>query len=146
MLHQKKLLLLTVLFTALVSACSKSADPGEDDGGGVHVVTPNDTTAPVLTINTPTANQVFTTGNAITISGNVSDDYGLYQGYIRITNDANGFELRKQAYEIHGIKSYNFSISYTPVVSVVSGYTVTVSFEDHGTNVTTRSVKVKINP
>ena len=146
MLHQKKLLLLTVILAALVSACSKSAGSGEDDGGGVHVVTPNDTTAPVLTINTPTLNQVFTTGNAITISGNVSDDYGLYQGYIRITNDANGFELRKQAYEIHGIKSYNFSLSYTPVVSVVSDYTVSVSFEDHGTNVTTKSVKVKINP
>jgi DNA/RNA endonuclease YhcR with UshA esterase domain len=146
MLHRIKLLVLTVVFTALVSACSKSAGSGEDDGGAVHVVTPNDTTAPVLTINTPTANQIFTTGNAITISGNVSDDYGLYQGYIRITNDANGFELRKQAYEIHGIKSYNFSLSYTPVVSVVSDYTVTVSFEDHGTNVTTKSVKVKINP
>ena len=33
----------------------------------------------------------------------------LYQGSIRITNDANGELLKQQLYEIHGVLSYNFN-------------------------------------
>jgi hypothetical protein len=31
-------------------------------------------------------------------------------------------------------------------VSSTSNYTITVSFEDHGYNTVTRSVKIKVNP
>ena len=139
------------LFAALVIilvACSKSGtttDTG-DGSGGQHVVTPTDITAPVIDVTTPTANQVFVTGNTIAITGRLTDDYGLYRGSIRITNDANGTVLKEQLYEIHGLKLYDFNIAYNTVVTVLSDYTVTVSFEDHGLNTTTKSVKVKVTP
>lgn len=138
-------LLLVVLSTGF--ACSKGGDGGgSDDGGGSHVVAPNDVTPPVLDIYTPTADQLFTSGNTISITGRITDDLGLYRGTIRVTNDANGELLKQQAYEIHGILAYNYNLSYTPSVAAASNYTVTVTFEDHGLNNVSKTVKIKVNP
>ena len=126
-------------------ACSKGGSYS-DDGGGHPTPSPNDTIAPVLIINTPTANQVFTSGNVINVTGRITDDLGLYRGSIRITNDANGALIKEQLYEIHYVLGYDFNISYTTNVTVPSDYTVTVFFEDHGFNNATKSVKVKVNP
>lgn len=131
----------------LAVACSKGGSSSGDNGGGSHPTpSPIDTIAPVLNINSPTANQVFTSGNVINVTGRITDDLGLYRGSIRITNDANALVLKEQLYEIHYILAYDFNISYTTNVTTASDYTVTVSFEDHGLNSTTKSVKVRVNP
>jgi phosphate-selective porin len=142
----RKLFFLLAALPVLLAACAKGGSTADDDNDGVHTPTPTDTTPPVITINAPLANQAFGSGTAINISGNISDDYGLYQGFIKVVNDANGLELVRQPYVIHGIKSYNYNFSYTPSVSSASDYTITVSFEDHGYNVANKSVKVKVNP
>jgi hypothetical protein len=129
-----------------VAACSKGGSSSDDNGGGGPTPSPIDVTAPVLNINTPTSNQVFTSGNVINITGRTTDDYGLYRGSIRITNDATGALLKEQLYEIHYVLAYDFNISYTTNVTIASNYTVTVSFEDHGFNSVTKSVKVQVNP
>lgn len=136
-----------ILVVLLFAACSKGGTTTEDNGGGgPHVDTPNDVTPPVIVINTPVDDQVFVSGSSISITGKLTDDYGLYRGSIRIVNNATGAVLKEQLYEIHGFLLYNFSLAYTTVVTTPSTYTVTVSFEDHGNNVTTKSVKVKVNP
>ena len=141
------ILLVLITGTILAVACSKSGTSSDNGGGGPHPnPSPIDTIAPNLTINTPTPNQVFTSGNVINITGRITDDLGLYRGSIRITNDLNGFILKEQLYEIHYVLAYDFNISYTTNVSIPSDYTVTVSFEDHGGNFATKSVKVKVNP
>ena len=128
-------------------ACSKGGASTDNNGGGPHPIpSPIDTIAPALNINTPASNQVFTSGNVINVTGRITDDLGLYRGSIRITNDANAAVLKEQLYEIHYVLAYDFSISYTTNVTTPSDYTVTVSFEDHGLNSTTKSVKVKVNP
>jgi hypothetical protein len=134
--------LATVVFAL---ACSKGGSSG-DDNGGHPAPSPIDTIAPVLIINTPTSNQVFTSGNVINVTGRVTDDLGLYLGSVRITNDANGALLKEQLYEIHYILAYDFNVSYSANVTTASDYTVTVSYKDHGFNITTKSVKVKVNP
>jgi hypothetical protein len=136
---------LSAVIMVAISACSKGGT-STDNGGNPHVETPNDTIPPQITIFTPNDNQVFSTGNVINISGKVTDDYGLYRGTIRIVNDANGAALLTQPYEIHGILLYNFNINQTASVGVATDYTVTVSFEDHGYNTATKSVKIKVNP
>ena len=140
------ILLLLTAGVMFVVACSKGGS-SSGDGGGFHPIpSPNDTIAPVLTINTPTPNQVFTSGNVINITGRITDDLGLYRGSIRITNDANGAILKEQLYEIHFVLGYDFNISYTTNVTLPSDHTVTVFFEDHGYNNASKSVKVKVNP
>ncbi len=136
------------MLVTVLAACSKAGTATDDgDGsGGPHVVTPTDVTAPVIDITTPAVNQVFASGNVINVTGKLTDDYGLYRGSVRITNDANGAVLKEQLYEIHGLLSYDYSISYTATVTAAVNYTVTVTFEDHGLNTTTKSVKIKVNP
>ncbi len=110
-----------------------------------HVITTNDTTYPVLEVTTPADNQVYTSGNAINITGKVSDN-SLYQGTISIRNDETGAIVREQNYEIHYIPVYNFSLSHQLSVTTPTEFTVIVKFEDHGYNRTTKAVQIKVNP
>ena len=110
-----------------------------------HVININDTISPVITISKPLADQVFHSGETITIEGKVTDQ-GLYQGKIQILNSTSSTIVKEQEYEIHGLLEYNFSLSEVASVSSISDYTITVWFEDHGLNITTKSFKVKVNP
>lgn len=139
-----QIILICLASTLLVIACSKGGTANGD--GPVHIPSPTDTIAPVLDILTPTNNQVFTNGNSINVSGKVTDELGLYRGNVKIVNDATGFVVKEQSYEIHYIKQYNFSVSHTVNVISPTDFTVTVWYEDHGYNKTTKVVKVKVNP
>ena len=131
------------LMLAAFTACSKSSTT--DPSSGPHIVDFTDNTTPVVDIYTPGDNQSFSTGDTIKITGRVTDN-GLYQGFVRITNDANSVILKEQLYEIHGFQFYNFSVNYKTSVTVASDYTITVQFEDHGLNAGVKTVKVKVNP
>ena len=137
--------LVSIILAGLLGSCSKGGaaiDDGPTDPGYV----PDDVTAPQVTINTPTTDQVFSNGATISITGKITDDYGLYRGTIKITDDANGYVVMNKYYEVHGLTTYNFNTNHTANVVAVSNYTVTVSFEDHGYNTRTSSVKIKVNP
>lgn len=129
---------------AVIAACSKGGVALAEDAQHVQQDF-SDTTFPVIDIRNPADNQVFTSGDIISVQGKVTDN-GLYQGSIRIKDDANGTVAKEQLYEIHFYQSYDFSIEYKATVTKITNYTVTVQFEDHGTNVTSKSVKVKVNP
>ena len=133
-----------ILLVTGILACSRS---GSDNppGNGPHIIDFNDNTNPVVVINTPLNNEVFSSGNVIRVSGRV-DDNSLYRGFIRITNDADNSIVKEQLYEIHGFQFYNFSLEYTTSVAVASDYTITVQFEDHGLNPGSKTLKVKMNP
>jgi hypothetical protein len=128
----------------IAAACSKGSAVAEDTNP--HNYNPADTIPPVLLVNTPLADQQFTSGASITITGNIADNEGLYRGSIRIINDANGEVLKQQLYEIHGVKTYDFNISHTAVVSSAANYTVSISFEDHGLNSAAKSIRIRVNP
>ena len=128
----------------LIFSCSRSGYGGSGDDGD-HPLNENDTTYPVIRIDRPAANQVFNSGDTIKIEGTATDN-GLYRGKIKITNDLNGAIINEQAYEVHFLQSYNFSFSHKTSVTVASDYTVTVEYEDHGLNTTTKTVKIKVNP
>ena len=83
-------IVLLVLLTGVLIACSKGVMTTDDGSGGPHIVTDNDTTRPVLTVTTPVSNQVYSNGSSISVSGTITDDLGLYRGSIRITNDVTG--------------------------------------------------------
>jgi len=146
MQYRHYIILLITICSMYIVSCSKGGAVTDDGSGGNHVPTPSDTTAPVIQISAPVADQVFSNGNTISIAGRVSDDLGLYRGSISVTNDANGVIMKQQLYEIHGLVVYNFNLTYTAAVSIASDYTVTVFFEDHGYNSISKTVKIKLNP
>lgn len=134
-----------ILFSLLLPACSKSGSGGSGNTD-THVFNPNDVTAPVIEINSPVAGELFLSGNSIVVTGKITDTQGLYRGHIKITNDANGAVLKDQAYDIHGLLVYNYNLSYLVSATTAGTYTVSVAFEDHGLNMTTRTVKVSVGP
>jgi hypothetical protein len=135
---------ITVIAMLLFFSCSKNTGSGGDDGDHIPVDV-NDVSYPLIIIDKPLTDQVFISGDTIKIQGRVTDN-SLYNGKIKIVNDASGQALLNQAYEIHGLPLYDFSLAYKTSVTSVSNYTVSVEFEDHGLNVTTKTVKVKVNP
>ncbi len=124
-------------------SCSKG---GATNDPGNHINNPNDTVAPVLTVNTPVPDQAYSSGGTIQISGRITDDLGLYRGAIKIINDATGATIKEQLYEIHGLPAYDFNVNHIATVSTVTNFTVSVWFEDHGYNSATKTVKIKVNP
>jgi len=104
-----------------------------------------DNSYPVVAISAPADDQVFANGTVVNVTGTVSDN-SLYQGSISIRNDATGSVVKDQYYEIHYIPSYNFSMSCPVTVTGPTDFTVSVKFEDHGHNVTAKTVKIKVNP
>ena len=128
----------------IVSACSKTKGSSDDDdhhnGGDTQ-----DTTYPVIRIDKPLADQVFISGDTITVDEFITDN-GLYHGKIKIVNDANGLIVDEKSVETHFFTSYNFVFKHKSSVTVVSNYTVTVEYEDHGNNITTQTRKIKVNP
>ncbi len=145
---QKTTVFSWVILLLLITGCGKSEGSGSpaDDFGTPHVINNDDNIPPVIDIVTPTSGQEFSNGQNISITGKITDAGGLYRGSIRIVNDATGTIVKEQLYEIHGFQLYNFSLSHAVSVAMVSNYTITVRFEDHGLNVTAGSVQVKVNP
>jgi hypothetical protein len=142
---KKTVVVVSCLFVFLtLNSCTKGG--GGQDDGGQHTITFSDYVSPVLEVYTPVDGQAYSSGAAVSITGKITDESGLYQGSIRITKDSNGELVRQQLYEIHGVLAYNFNISEAISVTAPTDYTVTIKFEDHGLNVATRSVKIKVNP
>jgi hypothetical protein len=140
---QKIILFLFSVLTGAVLSCSKGGT-GADKPGGPHVINFKDTVFPTVTIVKPVLNQVFTNGDTIRIEGIVTDT-SIYRGKLKIINDANGAVIKEQEYEIHGLALYNFNLIHKTSVSTASNYTIIAEWEDHGFNVTAKSVKVKVN-
>ncbi|MES1218147.1 MAG: hypothetical protein ABUT20_21760 [Bacteroidota bacterium] len=135
---------LIVFFYAVViiaAGCSKGGAPVED----IHAYDFSDSTVPVLELTNPLENQVFSNGDIIKVDGKVTDN-GLYKGSIKITNDAGGATIKEQQFEIHGFQLYNFHFEYKTAVIAAANYTISVQFEDHGSNEALKLVKVKVNP
>jgi len=123
--------------------CSKGGITPETDPN--HVIIFSDSTFPVVEITSPTADQEFKSGTAINITGKITDN-SLYQGSITIKDEGTGSTVKDQVYEIHGLSAYNYNLAWTPSVTKTTSYIITVKFEDHGFNESSKSVKVKINP
>lgn len=132
-----------VLVSLLFTHCSSGGYGQETDPN--HVIDFSDSTYPVIEITTPTPDQEFQSGTTVSITGKITDN-SLYQGSVTIKEEGTGNTVKDQVYEIHGLSSYNYSLNWTPSVTKTTGYSITVKFEDHGFNESTKSVKVKVNP
>jgi hypothetical protein len=139
---KRKILFSFCIATAIiVAACSKGGQAAEDP----HISDFSDSTTPVVELKSPTDNQLFTSGDIIKVEGKVTDN-SLYRGSIGITDDANAAIVKEQLYVIHGYQSYDFYVEYKTAVTVVTNYTVTVQYEDHGEKAGIKAVKVKETP
>ena len=127
----------------LFFTCTKVSDTEAED---VHQEDHNDDIFPVITIVKPTPNQVYVSGDSIIVEGKATDEKTMYKGKVTLTNDAIGFDVAVQYFETHFLSVLNFRLAYKAVVTASTDFTIKAEFEDHGLNVTTQTLKVKVNP
>jgi hypothetical protein len=117
-------------FLFVLTACSK--DPAVE----------KDYDPPVLTLNTPTNNQVYTAGQNIMITGQVTDNKFIKEIHVVITNLGSGFEYQHVHIQPNAT-SFNFNQSYTAQAGII--YKIDVIADDASANASAKSVQVFCN-
>ena len=123
-------------------SCSKVGGPGQET---LDAIDQNDDVFPTITVSKPTASQVYISGDSIIVEGKVTDDKIVYKGKVQIKNDAN-LVLADSYYESHFLQAINYRLAYKAVVTAPTDFSILVEFRDHGDNVSTATIKVKVNP
>lgn len=125
-----KTLINLLVVVLLFSSCKKE----EDDHN--HGDT-DDTTFPVVTLNSPIQSSAYSNGDTVFITGSVTDNE-LHGGTIILKNDTSLVEYFNQYHATHQMTSA--TINYFYVVSGITqneAVTLMVTYEDHVPNVTT---------
>ena len=132
-----------VLTSAILVSCSKVGSSGEET---LDVIDQNDDIFPTIAISKPMSNQVYTSGDSIIVEGKVTDDKIVYKGKVQIKDDTNNFVMAEGNYESHFLQVINYRLAYKAVVTVPTDFSILVEFQDHGANMSTTTIKVKVNP
>jgi hypothetical protein len=127
----------------ILLSCTKTGGTAADDPTQVDE---NYDIYPLITVNKPTVNQVFASGDSIIVEGKATDNKIVYKGKVQLKNDATGIAVAEQYYESHVLQLINFRIAYKATVTASSDFTVITEFQDHGLNITNNTFKVKVNP
>jgi hypothetical protein len=106
----------------------------------------SDNAAPVLTVTKPTANQVYASGDSIVVDGKAVDEKVMYKGKVQIKNDATGVVVAESPYETHFLNTLTFHVAYKAIVTAPTDFSAIIEFQDHGYNLVTSTIKVKVNP
>ena len=134
-----------ILFIAssFFSGCTKVGSTAPEN---VHQEDQNDDIFPVITITKPTDNQVYANGDSIIIEGKSTDNKVMYKGKVILKNDITGGIVAEQLFETHFLSVLNFRVAYKASVTAATDFTIAAEFQDHGLNVSTKTLKVKVNP
>jgi hypothetical protein len=103
-----------------------------------------DKTPPELTINSPTVNQSFHSGDMISITGKTTDK-SLHELKITITDDKDSVIYTKLP-EVHDLTSYDFNESTNIIVTATKTFKLTITAEDHMEQATAKTVGFVVNP
>jgi hypothetical protein len=135
------LAVISCLLLLFITSCSKNGVAGPH--------TPeyeDDTTKPVMVVNTPLAAEVFRSGDTILINGSVSDN-SFHELKVRIVKDADNTEMFSYLVTTHGVENpYRFNIKWKSFASVATNATIFIHGEDHAANAVSRSIPIRINP
>lgn len=119
-----------ILLLLLVAACSKDPETAGDDQ------------LPVITIQSPVANQVYTAGQAVVISGNISDNQYLAEVHIHVTNTGTG-DLLMDVHLYPAAATMSFNQSFTAAAG--NNYRIQVIARDKAVNEARSTVNVTCN-
>lgn len=125
----KRVFIILSSFVFVYASCKKEDDHDHDHGT-------EDTTYPVVTVNTPADSSVYHNGDTVFIDALASDN-SLHQGTVLIKDDTTAALYYDQYPYIHDLTSAQ--ISYQYVVSGItqnSAATLSFNIEDHASHST----------
>jgi hypothetical protein len=119
-----------IFFLLLIFSCSK--DPGSN----------KDNESPVISITSPTNGQSFSPGQAIPVTGTISDNDYIAEAHIHVSNTNTG-SLLMDVHLYPAGKNSNFNQSFTAVAG--TNYKIQVIAKDKAVNESRSSVEVSCN-
>ena len=101
----------------------------------------SDTTAPIITLNSPAADQVYAQGQMVTVSANITDETGIHMVHLIVTDNAGGHLVH---FEDHfDGKNYMLNQSFPTQAGKI--YTIHIDAADHDDNVANKDLNVSAN-
>lgn len=70
----------------------------------------------------------------------------MYNGKVQIKNDTNNLVMAEKYFETHYLLEMNYRLAYKAEVTSQTRLTILIEFQDHGTNTSVATLKVKVNP
>jgi hypothetical protein len=104
-----------------------------------------DKEAPKVSLDTPSENQVFKSGDNISIKGTVTDKE-LHEMSMIITVDGSGQQVFTRTPTVHDLTSYAINESASFVVTQPVHYLLTISASDHEDHTTVKTVHFTVEP
>jgi hypothetical protein len=101
----------------------------------------SDDLAPVITITTPTENQVFTAGQTVIIKATVTDNEGIHMVHVIVTDATGGHWVHSEDHT----DSKSFDINKSFISQAGKIYTLHIDATDHNENNTIKEFTVSAN-
>ena len=99
---------------------------------------------PVISLLTPSVDA--SVAGDVAIAGLVTDE-SLHELTIKVTKDSDNSELFNSTPEVHDLTSYTIAELWTPSgIAAETAVTLTITAEDHNSNIATATVKFKVKP
>ena len=107
----------------------------------ITACTKKDEVAPVITIQSPVENQVFSAGQTITIKATVTDNESLHMVHVIAIDNTGGHWVHSEDH----VDGKSFEIVKTFVTNAGKNYTISIDATDHDENTATKQINVSSN-
>lgn len=121
----------SLLFLIIIALASCKKDKGMAD-----------TQLPVITMTSPTNNQVFSAGQTVNITGSVSDNDKIEELHLEITNTTTGVFL---THEHYAPDAASYNLSRTLTTQAATSYKIKIEAHDASDNIAKTEIMISSN-
>jgi hypothetical protein len=102
----------------------------------------SDELSPVITVTSPTENQVFSGGQTVSVNATITDNEGIHTVHISVIDNSTSGHLVHLEEHFDG-KTYNLNKTFP--VQTGRSYHIEIGAHDHANNTTTKELTVSAN-
>jgi hypothetical protein len=100
-----------------------------------------DEVAPEIVVSSPQQNQVFASGQTVTIKATISDNVGLHMVHVIAVDNSGGHWVHSEDH----VDGKSFEVNKTFITNPGKTYTITIDAADHDDNTATKEIIVSSN-
>jgi len=100
-----------------------------------------DEIVPEISVTSPQQNQVFSSGQTVTIRATVTDNEGLHMVHVIAVDNTGGHWVHSEDH----VDGKTFEVNKTFVTNLGKIYTITINATDHDENTATKEITVSAN-
>jgi hypothetical protein len=101
----------------------------------------HDEIAPEISVTSPQQNQVFSSGQTVTIKATITDNEGLHMIHVIAVDNTGGHWVHSEDH----VDGKTFQVNKSFVTNPGKTYTITIDATDHNENAATKEIIVSAN-